>query len=174
MSKKLHRVKKIGVMGMEKREKTVKLLTEAGIELADKAQGKRVERLKKRAERCVCRYCGGKLGLRKITYSVYDEAKIEIFCNSCGRIEYGTEQLIYKMAEYYTETFAIDYYPELDESANKERMNKAVLSDIMGWGFKNAGLLADDGFSVPLTVDEDLLGEATILSETELKQAEKG
>ena len=46
MSKKLHRVKKIGVMGMEKREKTVKLLTEAGIELADKAQGKRVERLK--------------------------------------------------------------------------------------------------------------------------------
>ena len=43
MSKKLHRVKKIGVMGMEKREKTVKLLTEAGIELADKAQGKRVK-----------------------------------------------------------------------------------------------------------------------------------
>lgn len=159
---------------MEKREKEVSILTEEGIELADKKQqGERVKRLRKRAERCTCKYCGGKLGLRKITYSAYDEAKIEIYCNSCDRIEYGTEPIIYKMAEYYMETFQFDYYPELDDSTNKSRMNNAVLCDIMGWSFKNAGLLAEDGFTVPMTVDEDILGEVTIFDENDLSALKK-
>ena len=68
---------------MEIREKNINLLKEAEIDFTNRQHGKRVTRLKKRAERCICKYCGNKLGLRKITYSVYDEAKIEIYCNAC-------------------------------------------------------------------------------------------
>ena len=121
-----------------------------------------------RSGRCVCRYCGGALGLRRITYSVYDEAKIELYCSSCDRIEYGTEPLIYKMAEYYQDELAFDYYPELDDSADKRRMNIAAISDIMNWGFKNAGLLDEAGFTVPIAVNPELVGEATIITEEEL------
>lgn len=155
---------------MKIREKETHILAEAGIDLAlQEQQSKRIRKLKKRTQRCVCTYCGGQLGLRKITYSAYDEAKIEIYCNTCDRIEYGTEPLIYKLAEYYTEVFRFDYYPELDDSANKTRMNIAAINQIMGWAFKNAGLLDEDGFTVPLAADEDTLGEATLLTESELK-----
>lgn len=160
---------------MAKREKEVSILTAEGIDLANKKQqGKRFQRLKKRSGRCICKYCGGELGLRKITYSAYDEAKIEIYCNTCDRIEYGTEPIIYKMAEYYLEMFRFDYYPELDDSTNKLRMNWAVLCDIIGWGFKNAGLLDDDGFTVEMAVTADILGEATILNEHDLQSLKKG
>ena len=156
---------------MEKREKDVQPISEEVLLAArEKQQGQRVQRLKKRSGRCVCKYCGGKLGLRKITYAAYDEAKIEIYCNSCDRIEYGTEPLFYKMSAYFIDAFGFDYYPELDDSVNKSRMNRAMVSNIIGWGFKNAGLLDEDGLTCPIAVDERLLGEATILSESRLQE----
>ena len=41
------------------------------------AQG-RVEMLKRRAQRCVCKHCGGKLSLKRIIFSEQDDARIEI------------------------------------------------------------------------------------------------
>ena len=42
-------------------------------------QSERIAELRKRASRCVCKSCGEKLSLRKITYAAYDEAKIEVY-----------------------------------------------------------------------------------------------
>ena len=47
-------------------------------------------------------------------------------------------------------------------------MNIAVISDILSWGFKNTKLLDADGFTIDVAVDEDMLGEAITISDTEL------
>ena len=112
------------------------------------------------------------MSLRKITYAAYDEAKIEVYCDSCERIEYGTEPIIYKMAEYYADEIKFDYYPQLDESVIKRRMNVALISEIIAWGFKNAGLLDDDGFTVDLMVNPEIIGEVSIFAAEELDSEE--
>lgn len=155
--------------------RSVSMLDEAAIELAHKeSENRRIAELRKRTNRCVCRYCGGNLSLRKITYAAYDEAKIEIYCEKCDRIEYGTEPLIYRMAEYYADEIKFDYYPNFDENTRKRRMNVATICDIMQWGFKNSGMLTEDGFTVDLQVDPSVLGEVTALSESELKKINEG
>ena len=60
---------------------------------------KRVDMLKKRTHRCVCKYCGGKLKLRQIIFSEFEDARTEIFCSDCDRIEFGVEQEIYDSAK---------------------------------------------------------------------------
>ena len=89
-------------------------------------------------------------------------------------MENGTEPLIYKMSSYFVDDMQFDYYPELDPSTSKRRMNIAVVCDIISWGFKNAGLIDDNGFTVALNVDEHALGEATIFSKTQLEAMQKG
>lgn len=138
-----------------------------------KKESERIKKLGARTSHCVCKYCGSKLSLRKITYAAYDEAKIDIYCENCQRIENGTEPLIYKMAEYFVDDMQFDYYAELDASAAKRRMNIAVVCDIISWGFKNAGLIDDKGFTVELHVDEHALGEALVLSKTQLESMMK-
>lgn len=154
--------------------KNKNILEKNGIDFSDKEKkNAHIHKLKKRANRCICKYCGSSLELRKITYAAYDEAKIEIYCRHCNRIEYGVEPLIYKMAEYYISEIKFDYYPELDESVNKHRMNVAMINNIISWGFKNAGLIDENGFTIPINVDEELLGEVTIISRHELEKIKK-
>lgn len=131
-------------------------------------QSERIAELRKRASRCVCRYCGEKLSLRKITYAAYDEAKIEVYCEKCARIEYGVEPEIYKVSEYFVDEIGYDHYPSIDPSVRKKRMNIAVICDILSWGFKNTGLLDKDGFKTPLDLNAGVLGEALFISDTAL------
>ena len=69
-------------------------------EFSYQAQG-RNQMLRKRAKRCVCKYCGGRLRLKQLVFSEYDDARTEIFCRECDRIEFGVEQEIYKSAQYF-------------------------------------------------------------------------
>ena len=46
-------------------------------QMQEKAE-KRVEMLKKRVKRCVCKSCGGKLSLRQLYYNEFEDARIEI------------------------------------------------------------------------------------------------
>jgi hypothetical protein len=152
-----------------------KSLEEVGIDFrAKKDQSERIQKLQTRAARCKCRYCGSALTLRKITYAAYDEAKIELYCEHCDRIESGVEPELYKLAEYYVDAIKYDHYPNLDDSINKRRMNIAVVCDILNWGFKNSELLDQDGFKVELNLDEDLMGEAFSLSSSYLDSLNKG
>ena len=43
----------------------------------------------------------------------------------------------------------------------------------MPWGFKNSKLLDEDGFTTKIVVDEDMLGEAITISDSELKALAK-
>ena len=56
---------------------------------------RRLEMLKGRTKRCVCRYCGNNLILKKIVFSEHEDSRVEIFCESCDRIEFGVEKEIY-------------------------------------------------------------------------------
>jgi len=149
-------------------------LTSVGINFREqKEQSVRIQELRDRAARCRCRYCGHPLTLRKITYAAYDEAKIELFCEQCNRIESGAEPEIYKIAEYYVDAMKYDHFPNLDNSFRKRRMNISIICDILTWGFKNSGLLDKDGFNVKLNLDEDLMGEAFSLSDSYLESLNK-
>lgn len=149
-------------------------LTSVGINFREqKEQSVRIQELRDRAARCRCRYCGHPLTLRKITYAAYDEAKIELYCEQCNRIESGAEPEIYKIAEYYVDAMKYDHFPNLDNSFRKRRMNISIICDILTWGFKNSGLLDKDGFNVALHLDEDLMGEAFSLSDSYLESLDK-
>ena len=149
-------------------------LAQMGINFKEqKEMSERIKALKKRTDRCVCKYCGNPLSLRKITYAAYDESKIDIFCDHCDRIEYGVEPEVYKIAEYYVDEMQYDHYPDLDESVRKRRMNIAVISDILTWGYKNAGFLDKEGFTVPLNYKQELLGAALSISDSDLRNMKK-
>ena len=104
---------------------------------------KRLALLKKRANRCVCKYCGGSLRLRRIIFSDYEEARVEIFCEHCDRIEYGCEPEIYRNALYFVEEMQFTCYPDLEANERTKRMNVAKVCEIMMWGDKNLGCLSE-------------------------------
>lgn len=132
----------------------------------------RMGMLKQRARRCVCKYCGGRLGLKRISFSEIEDAHVEIFCKSCDRIEYGVEPEIYQSALYFVEEMGFNYYPDLNQSEKTKRMNVAKVCDIMAWENKNLGILDRDGFTVPLTTNKNMIGECVILDEADLEDIE--
>ena len=58
-----------------------------------------------RSQRCVCKYCGGQLEVRTIVFNEILDARTELFCTHCDRIEYGVEKELYQSACYFVETF---------------------------------------------------------------------
>ncbi len=135
------------------------------------AQG-RVEMLKGRAKRCVCKYCGGRLRLKRIIFSDHEDARVEIYCDNCERIEYGVEQEIYQSARYFVDELKFNCYPNQDANESTRRMTIAKVCEIMAWENKNLGLLDRDGFRVPLEVNGNILGECIILTDEDLLEDE--
>ena len=132
----------------------------------------RVEMLKGRAKRCVCKYCGSRLKVRLIDFGQIETANLEIFCTSCGLIEYGTEPAIYQSARYFVDELKFNCYPNQDDNASTRRMTIAKVCEIMAWENKNLGLLDREGFRVPLEVNGNILGECIILSDEDLLEDE--
>ena len=125
--------------------------------------------LKKRTHRCVCKYCGGKLKLRQIIFSEFEDARTEIFCSDCDRIEFGVEKEIYDSAKYFVENSRFNCYPDLDDSENTKQMTIAKVCEIMSWENQNLGFLNSDGFVVPIHANENFVGECVTLSDDDLK-----
>lgn len=130
---------------------------------------KRLNVLKKRANRCVCKYCGGKLKLRRIIFSEFEDARIEIFCSSCDRIEFGVEPAIYNSAKFFVENSKFNCYPDMDNNDLTKQMTIAKVAEIMAWENQNLGFLTEDGFAVPINMNENFIGECITLSEDDLK-----
>ncbi len=133
----------------------------------------RIERLKKRAKRCVCKYCGRELKLKHIIFSDIHEAKVELYCNSCQRIEYGVERELYVSAYNFVEQLEFEYYEGIDENERKRQMNIAKVCEIMSWGCQNIGILNQDGFTVPLQFDETSWSECLALPSQEIAVTEE-
>jgi len=128
----------------------------------------RLEMLKKRVKRCVCKYCGGELTLRQIYFSELDDARIEIFCKHCNRIEFGVEPEIFKSAYFFVEQTNFNYFPNMDNTDAINQMNTAKVAEIMSWVCQNIGLLNDTGFTIPLNMNENFIGECIVLKDIHL------
>jgi len=128
----------------------------------------RIERLKKRASRCVCRFCGGKLRLRQIVFSDIDEVRVEIFCGKCESIEFGVEPEIYACAHGFVENLEFNYYEGLDQNAKTKKMNIAKVCDILSWSCKNMGLINQDGFTVPIKLPVEFGAECLSFTSDEI------
>lgn len=133
-------------------------------------QSSRLKELRGRVERCCCRYCGSPLELKRITFSHFEDARIEIFCSQCGRIEYGVEPEIYTSAQYFVEHFDFNWYTYLDENAQTRQMTIAKICDILTWQNQMLGFLDGSGFQVPITIHQDLQGDSITISDDFLNQ----
>lgn len=130
----------------------------------------RIEVLKRRVKRCVCKYCGGNLKLKRIIFSEHEDARVEIFCRNCDRIEYGVEPELYQSAKYFVEELAFNCFPNLDDNEQTRRMNVAKVCEIMAWSHKDLGIITEEGFQIPLpdSTAHRLIGECVILTEADL------
>ncbi len=131
---------------------------------------KRLEMLKGRSKRCICKYCGGDLVVRQLSFSSLEDARIEIFCKSCDRIEFGVEPEIYQNAKFYVEETGFNCFPDLDDSARTQQMTVAKVCEIMTWLSQNIGILEQEGFKVPLKMNEHYIGECITLTDSDLQQ----
>ena len=133
----------------------------------------RLEMLRQRVQRCVCKFCGQGLYLRRIIFSDYEDARVEIFCEHCGRIDFCVEREIYASARYFVEEMGFNYYPELDDNEQTRQMNIAKVCEIMAWENQNLGFLAREGFVVPPKLDTSTLGECVVLGDEDLAETEE-
>ena len=122
----------------------------------------RIESLKKRADWCVCKFCGGELHVKNIVFNDIDEARVEIFCNDCDSIEFGVEPEIYNCAKDFVDNYEYNYYPELDANEKTRKMNIAKVCEILNWGCKNLGFIDQSGFCVPVVLDNGAWAECLI------------
>ncbi len=130
--------------------------------------GERLAMLKERTRRCVCKYCGGNLRLKRIIFSNYEEARVDIFCEDCDRIEFGTEPEIYLSAKYFVEETGFNCFADLDDNERTKQMNIAKVCELMSWQDLNLGILDKTGFQVPLALNDHFLGECITLKERDL------
>ena len=130
----------------------------------------RIAMLQRRTARCRCKYCGGPLTVKRISFSDFEAARLEIYCDACGRIEYGVEPEIYHSAESFVDAVDFQYYPDFEDNALRRRMNIAKICDILAWGFRHTGLLTENGFTIPLAANA-ALDDTLLLTEDALKEA---
>ena len=130
----------------------------------------RLEMLKGRTKRCVCKSCGSPLKLRQIIFSELDDARIEIFCKSCNRIEFGVEPEIYQSARFFIEQTGFNYFQSMDNTDAVLQMNTAKVCELMSWVCQNLGVLNDTGFTIPLDLNENFIGECIVLKDADLAQ----
>ena len=133
---------------------------------------KRTDILKARTKRCVCKYCGGELKLRQILFSQYDDARIEIFCKSCDRIEFGVEPEIYHNAKFFVEETGFNCFPNLDDNEKTKQMSVAKVCEIINWQNQNIGILTPEGDNIKININERYVGECLTLSEDDLDNEE--
>ena len=134
---------------------------------------KRMELLKQRAKRCVCKYCGGSLKVRQILFSKYDDARVECFCQNCDRIEFGVEPEVYENAKYFVEETGFNCYPDLDDNEKTKQMTISKLCEIITWQNQNIGILTPAGYIVPLKLNVQYAGECITLSDEELAEIQR-
>ncbi|AET67721.1 hypothetical protein Desor_2115 [Desulfosporosinus orientis DSM 765] len=128
----------------------------------------RLESLKKRSKRCLCKYCGNKLSLKRIIFSNLEQARLEIFCEQCGRIEYGVEPEIYMSAKYFIEKFGFNAFPDMDNNELTTQRSIAKVCEIMTWENKNLGIINEEGFQVQIKMNKNIMGECVILTDEDI------
>ena len=127
------------------------------------------DKIFERSKRCVCKSCGGPLEAKIIIYNKYGGSGLELYCPSCGKIEYGTEPEIFQAAKYYVSELKFDYYSDLDDSYRKQKMNIAKACEIMQWCCRNLGTVTEDGFTHPEEIGQNMQTNDIVFSAADLK-----
>lgn len=130
----------------------------------------RIALLKERSKRCVCKYCGNRLHLKRIIFSEIEEAQIELYCEYCDRIEFGVEWEVYQCAKNLVEEQGFNYYQELDDTEQVKRMNIAKLCEIIEWADQKRGFSDRHGFKVPIKLDNKQQGGLSFYCVKDLKE----
>lgn len=133
----------------------------------------RTECLRLRKQHCVCKYCGHELMIERLVFSLEEDARIELVCKHCQRIEYGVEKEIYQAAQYYIDEIGFNYFQTLNSTAQTRQMNIAKVAELITWGMENLGYLQPEGFVYPLQTDKLVLSEALHLSAKDLARSEE-
>ena len=103
------------------------------------------DKIFERAKRCVCKSCGGALEAKIIIYNKYGGSGLELYCPVCGKIEYGTEPDIYRLAKGFVYNVEFDYFPEMEPNEDNLKLNIAKMCEILSWHFRKLGLLDSGG-----------------------------
>jgi len=130
----------------------------------------RVERLKKRAKHCCCRYCGGELQVRQLVYHAQISARIELYCEQCQKMEYGVEREAYVAAKAFVEQTGFNHYPDMEDNEQRKQMNIAKVSNMTGWQMRYLGLTDESGFRVPIQMNEYGMEQCTTVEEDKLEE----
>lgn len=117
----------------------------------------RMQELKTRSKRCVCKYCGGKLSVKLLDFGQAETANMEIFCDNCDRIEYGTEPEIYNNAVFLVDHMGFHAYPDREQDSTTRKLNINKVCEIIGWHERQIGILDENGYHVTITNNQDLL-----------------
>lgn len=106
--------------------------------------------------------------MKRILFSDIADARVELYCEHCERIEYGIEPEIYKSASNFVDNLNVDFYENLNDNEKKHQMNIAKVAEIMAWGFRNTGLLTENGFTVPLAMPDGMWEECLVLENSQV------
>lgn len=128
----------------------------------------RLELLKGRVKRCVCKYCGQPLEIQKINRSSAEAGQTELVCLGCNRIEFGVEREIYDSASYFVDQLEFNNYLELEDTEQRRQLNIAKVCEIISWGVRDLGLLQENGFTVAVNRNMKKERRAVIFTEREL------
>lgn len=137
------------------------------------SNSKRVETLKQRTKNCCCKYCGGNLVLKKIIFTDFGDARVEIFCEACDRIEFGVEKAIYASAQNFIDNLQVNFFDGMDDNQQRRRMNVARVCEIMAWGLKDMGYLGQAGFLVPAQKVDAIYNACTIIADERIPNKEE-
>lgn len=92
--------------------------------------------IEERAQRYVCKFCGGSLVAKFVVFNKYGGQGKECYCEQCQRIEYGVEPEVYALAEYFVDNFEFNYYLDMEENTTSFQLNVAKINEILSWAFK--------------------------------------
>lgn len=106
--------------------------------------------------------------MKSISFNEIVDGRTELYCDSCGRIEFGVEPEIYQAAKYYVEEFDYNCYPDLDYTETTKQMSIARVGEIMDWLATNIGIMDEDGFTVPIKMDKNRVSECLHLTDDDL------
>ena len=122
-------------------------------------QKNRTEVLKSRKFHCCCKYCGSDLELQRLVFSEDDNARAELYCPICEKLEFGVEKEISAAAEYFVDEMEFQCYSDIENIPQQRQMTIAKVVEIISWGFVTLGYLSETGFIYPVKTLEQLLHE---------------
>ena len=131
-------------------------------------QAGRLVMLKDRINHCVCKYCGGRLDLKQVAFAMSVEARAEIFCPCCNRVEFGVEKEIYDSAKGFVEATDFNSYPDKDDNGVTRRMTVGKVCEIMQWHDRQIGILSHTGYRIDLSKGLRLDGDSLILTNEDM------